>query len=200
MMRVEFDAEGYVLNAPSDTGDWYPHDTAIVDVRAGALTRQQIAADQPAGWGARAGRTWSEEQQRWNDTGVLEALVKVTLKREVDDHAGQVRDDYITSTPGQEGIYLLKREQAHAFIAAGQPSDTSDYPLVQARADAYGETPAAAAAVILGRATLWTNVGAAIEREREGGKRLVAEAVDELSALSARDAALAALDALRPGP
>src|SRR3954469_19016059 len=77
--------------------------------------------------------------------GEIEAYDLLPARKEsaagsIDVAAGVARSRYITVAPGQEGTYVYKAEHARAFKAAGYPAaNVADYPLVQARAEAYNE-------------------------------------------------------------
>lgn len=111
------------------------------------------------------------------------ADAKLRALNEIDVVAGAARLRYITDVPGQAGTYLLKAEQAAAFIAAGGVGDVPPY--VQAEVDATGMAPLAAAEYIHGLSELWAQqLGPAIERERRIGK-LAVEAATTLEEVSA---------------
>jgi hypothetical protein len=204
-MRIETTPLGDVVNTHADDaapGDWYPDDTCLrsedsegEEIGHGPL---RVSRHQPDGWEARSGRAWDSGQWVLVDGTRPIAGLRAAMRARIDAVAGEVRDQYITTTPGQEGTYLLKREQALAYQAAGGPPDAAPYPMVRARAEAYGETPAQAAAVILRRAQLWALLGALIETRREAGKRQVALAEDELYIVAAAETAMTALTALAP--
>jgi hypothetical protein len=112
----------------------------------------------------------------------------------IDEQAGVVRLRYITAVPGQEATYMLKERQAEAYKGAGY-SGTAPA-LVQAEADATGQTAPQACDAIIAERDLWITKAAAIEKERRKGKRAVAAASTQASIETARDAALAALETL----
>lgn len=114
----------------------------------------------------------------------------------VDGMAEQVRLRYITGGAGQAGTYIEKAAQADRFQAAGYPASAVP-PMVQAEADATGQTPQQACDSILATRDVWVNQkGPAIERERRRGKVNIDAALDAAGVDAARDAALTALRAL----
>ena len=98
-------------------------------------------------------------------------LTQAQALAEVDRHAGLARSLYITAAPGQDAVYLLKREQATAFAAAGYPGQAVPE-FVQAEVDALdgAMTAAEAADSILKQAAAWETVAASIETARRRWK------------------------------
>lgn len=101
------------------------------------------------------------------------ATAKKSANNEIDIKAGQARSKYITSVPGQSETYTAKYEDAKAFVAAGYPLNTTDYPWVKADSEAYGITPEQSANNIIALRNAWTNIGATVEKIRLGGKTQV---------------------------
>lgn len=116
--------------------------------------------------------------------------------REIDAKAGSVRTRFVTSTAGQEATYLIKERQAREYAAGGYSGDVPA--MVAAKAAASGLSAQQAADLIITTADAWILLAAAIEQVREGGKAAVAAAGNDPAVVAARDAALAALDAIRP--
>ena len=112
----------------------------------------------------------------------------------IDAAAENARLRYITGGAGQAQTYQEKSEEAADYVAAGYPADTSNYPFVQADANAYGSTPTDAADYILLKRSEWVTLGAAIEELRLGGKKGVFDALITDTIETVRDAAIAALD------
>jgi hypothetical protein len=112
----------------------------------------------------------------------------------IDEQAGIVRRRYITAVTGQESTYLVKERQAEAYKRAGYAGAVPA--LVQAEADATVQTAQQACDAILAERDLWIAKAAQIERERRKGKLAVAAATTQAGIETARDAALAALEAL----
>lgn len=121
----------------------------------------------------------------------------------VDNAAGIARKRYITDVPGQQAVYLVKLQEAQAYIAAhAADAQAAVPPYIGAEASATGQSAIAVANTVVALAAYWNGtVGPAIEGARLGGKAAVASAdgVDEASTIAAieaaRDAAVAALEA-----
>lgn len=126
------------------------------------------------------------------------AALKHYARQDIDRSAGVARLRYITDVPGQQGVYLVKLEQAQAFVAAYAASTSATAPpYIAAETAATGSTPIAAANNIVSIAAQWSNViGPSIEQQRIAGKLAVTAAADEASIESARVAAINALDAI----
>lgn len=131
---------------------------------------------------------------KWNGTAWYDArdiqLAKQEYLKALDSTAGTTREKYITSSPGQSETYLMKSDQANAWMAADpQTRVETDFPMVQAERDALLLTdPLAdmdsAALYIIGTKNAWVQLAASIERERRKGKINV-EAATDLTALDA---------------
>ena len=121
--------------------------------------------------------------------------VRAIATTKIDAKAESVRLRYITGGAGQAGTYIEKAAQAESFRTAGYPAAAVP-PMVQAEADATGQAPQQACDVILATRDAWLVKGADIERERRRGKVGIDAAADEAGVAVARDAAIAALDAL----
>jgi len=117
---------------------------------------------------------WDTTSQSWKFNA---PKAKGDAKTEIDLAAGNASSRYITVGQGQEWRYLLKAKQADDYKAAGYPSDTTGYPMVQAEADATGQTPTAAADNIIATRDQRLSVAAQIEKARISGKA----AIDALS-------------------
>lgn len=145
--------------------------------------------------------TETEVSDFWTawQTGGAVPLAKTVAKSIIDATAGKVRTRFITYAPGQEMTYVRKEAEAEAFKAAGYPEgDISDYPFIEAEAAALSDTGEMAADTILLQRDSWETVGANIERERRTGKIAVDAQGTVGDVETARDAALAALDAITP--
>lgn len=111
---------------------------------------------------------WSGIDSAWRPVITLAQTIALGLDT-IDKHAGAARLRFITDVPGQPATYLVKAEQAKAFIAAEGQGPVPPY--IQAEADATGLTPMQAALTIDGINSLWSNtIGPAIERERRLAK------------------------------
>jgi hypothetical protein len=128
--------------------------------------------------------------------------IKRKAMRQVDLEAGAARLRYITEVAGQQVVYVRKRDQAVAYLAAVAADPEADPlptpgPYIAAEAAALGVTPAVLAEQIVATATAWEDtLSPAIEAARRSGKAAVAAAEDEAAVDSARAAAVAALSAL----
>lgn len=122
------------------------------------------------------------------------AQVRSEALSAIDIAAGVARAKYITVSPGQAETYILKAQQAAAYKASGYSGNVPV--LVQVEADVMGQTGQDAAESILAQQAAWEAVGAEIERARRAGKIAVGAATDAAAAVAARDAAIAALQAL----
>lgn len=120
----------------------------------------------------------------------------------IDRAAENARLRHITPGAGQAMAYQEKAEEAADYIAAGYPAATGSpptydgYPFITAEVNATGKTSTEAADDIISQRSAWVTVGAQIEQERLGGKKAVTDAVDTAGVESARDTAVAALDAI----
>jgi hypothetical protein len=114
----------------------------------------------------------------------------------VDSIAETVRLRYITPGAGQAATYLIKERQAEDFKAAGYTGTVPG--MVQVEADATGSTAQQACDSILAQRDAWVAKAAQIEGARRSGKVSIdaVAADDDASLISARDAAINALEAL----
>lgn len=120
--------------------------------------------------------------------------IRARAAADIDAAAGAARARYITIAPGQEATYLLKAQQARDFQAAGHAGPVPS--LVQAEADATGETAEAACERIRAEEAAWVAKAAQIEAVRRRGKIQVAAAADVAAVAAVREAFLAELAAL----
>jgi hypothetical protein len=113
-------------------------------------------------------------------------------KRKIDEAAGEARARYLTDIPGQTLVYLLKLDEARAFIAGAQAAGA----YVVAESEATGLSKLAASEAIVDAARAWnTTYGPQIEKLRIKAKQRVQIATgDEIAAIV--DAAVEALNAL----
>lgn len=110
----------------------------------------------------------------------LEELRIATLLR-IDVAAGEVRQRYLSSIPGQDGIYARKAHEASLVLA--DPAIPPDrVPYVAVEADLHGVSLGPAAAAIAAAARRWTDASVAIEARRLAAKRAVraARTTDEI--------------------
>lgn len=141
------------------------------------------------------GYLWNFDEGRWHRPPDLAEYKLVALDR-LDTAAGCQRLLFITSVPGQEATYIVKQEQAEAYI---QDPLMIPPPYISAEAEAMGCDYLAAATFIRDTAVYWTDVvGPAIERERRRAK-IAVEAATTISGVdSAVSAGLSALSAIVP--
>ena len=90
----------------------------------------------------------------------------------VDQQAGEVRSRYITVAPGQEMVYLEKRQEAERYIA--NPSIAPDDILHLTREAALnGITVMDQAEIVLTMARQWKQVSGPIEDMRLSAKKAI---------------------------
>lgn len=78
----------------------------------------------------------------------------------------QARLTYITDIPGQEGIYISKRDEAKAYlqlVAASEEPDMAEFPLIASEIGVTAPTAYEVAQVFLNLNAMWTNAAAAID-------------------------------------
>lgn len=109
----------------------------------------------------------------------------------IDIAAGEARSRYITTTPGQEGTYVLKSQQATEYKNAGYQGPIP--PLVNAEVRATGMTGQQAADMILAIQEQWIAACAEIEYQRRLGKVNVDNANTGDEIVNACETAVAAL-------
>lgn len=117
----------------------------------------------------------------------------------IDVAAGEARRRYITDVSGQQAVYMVKLAQAEAYLAGivNNVPTINAGPYIVAEAAARGITHQQQAELVAALGAQWNGVlGPAIEAARMAGK-LAVEAAETLEAIeSARDAAVAALNAI----
>ncbi len=106
--------------------------------------------------------------------------MRSVAERKVDKIAEAKRAEYLTLTGGQDTIYVIKYDEAVAFLdAGGVAGDVGNYPYVKAEWDAMeivnaGLTPAEVAQAIIDKRNQCVAIGADIERERRSAKERIA--------------------------
>ena len=106
--------------------------------------------------------------------------MRAVAERRVDSIAEAKRAEYLTLTGGQDTIYVIKYDEAVAFLAAGgNEEDVEDYPYVKAEWDAMeivnaNKPPAEVAQDIIDKRNQCVAIGAHIERERRSAKERIA--------------------------
>lgn len=83
---------------------------------------------------------------------------------------------YITDMPGQEAIYQDKRLEALDYIAAGSPTDLTDYPMLQSEVGITASTAYELAQMWLNLNLLWKSIASSLE-----GIRMTANVAVEAS-------------------
>jgi hypothetical protein len=125
------------------------------------------------------------------------AAAKAAARDAIDQAAGAARSRYITTVHGQEATYIAKYQQALEYVAAGYPTDVSDYPWIAAEAEHTGLTPRQCADRCKEMGDAWANaIGPAIEGLRIGGKDHVTAAVTVVEVNRITGESIAALDAV----
>lgn len=124
---------------------------------------------------------------------------KASAMRQIDLEAGAARLRYITDVPGQQAVYVTKRDQAAAYLAAVAADPAADPlpapgPYIEAEAAALGVTPLSLASEVMAIATLWEDtLSPVIEALRIAGKAAVQAAGDEEGVQAALEEVIAAL-------
>jgi hypothetical protein len=123
---------------------------------------------------------------------------KVLALRAIDQAAGVARLRYITDVPGQQAVYMVKLQEATAYLVAHGLDDQAPVPpYIAAEAASLGIAPVLVATQVVQLGTLWNEqLGPAIEGARLGGKRAVQDAATVEAVAAALAAALSALQAL----
>lgn len=83
----------------------------------------------------------------------------------VNTMVGAIRQRYITTSPGQEMIYLAKEAEARELASDPAP-DPADYPMLAAEVGITAPTLAEVGQIILNLAVLWRGIGAQLEQVR----------------------------------
>lgn len=131
--------------------------------------------------------------------------IKAGTKMDIDLAADVARRRYATAIAFQELAYLLKAQDADAFMALppeSRPADGAGFPWLQVRLESLRldnplVTATDAAQEILGTRSIWQNTKLyQSERLRDVGKRRVGLAADKPGAEAIRDEVVAALRAL----
>jgi len=106
---------------------------------------------------------------------------------EIDRRAGEERAKYLTDILGQELVYQAKREEAEAWIGAGQPGEPepADYLIASAEASACGRTLAAQLGIYAAESAAWKALAGAMEGVRMAAKEAVrtAASASEIEAI-----------------
>lgn len=126
------------------------------------------------------------------------AIARLRATREIDAAAGEARLRHITDVPGQQAVYIVKREQAAQYLAEFALDENAVAPPYIAQEAAALEVTAEVLALqVMEIAALWEDtLSPAIEAARIGGKAAVMAAVDVEAVEVARDLVLAELAAI----
>lgn len=122
------------------------------------------------------------------------AQLQARLCNDIDLRAGQIRQKYITSVPGQDATYQAKLAEANSYIAAGSPADASSYPYINNEAQQKNAAPATIANLYISTNNQWTSINAPIEGIRTAGKDNVNNATTAAGAQTAHDNAITSLN------
>lgn len=129
------------------------------------------------------------------------SVLREQAKNAIDQKASEIRGTYITS--GMDSTYLAKAQQTEDFIAAGYPVDLTGYGYISAELSRLGLDPAVladrqtAADGIIAIRLQWLQVDGMIESARLTGKADVESRQAENTIETAKDSAIANLEALR---
>ena len=118
------------------------------------------------------------------------AAIKVQGLIQINAKAGQTRQLYITTSPGQDMIYIAKEREALDFLAA-PVDDLKTYPLLAAEVGLTAQTAWELAQVWANVSVYWRGIAAQIE-----GARI--RAIARIKAASDVDEIAAELAAFRP--
>ena len=104
---------------------------------------------------------------------------KVMAKRQIDETAGWLRGQFVTTTEGQDAVYLEKAKQAIAFQSTGFDVATIDtFPMIKLEAEVIGSTYQAFAELVIANSSSWAILGAIIEAMRISHKKMVDDSTD----------------------
>lgn len=124
----------------------------------------------------------------------IESL-RVRAIRRIEVIAECARNRWITPSVAASGIYLAKESEARDWLAAGEPEDLADHPLIAGEIGLTAPTAWHIVQLWLGMAAAWRGIAAAIEAARLGTKAAVEAATTGAeidAALDALETALAA--------
>lgn len=187
MRYVEFNPISGILIAFYETGDNLPL-TNLLNITD--LEFSNIASTTTSNWrvingaltevGPSFGKTLQNEKEDYN--------------KKLDYVALTIRTKYITRD--MDDIYREKADQAVEYVAANYPVDTTNYPFIQAEANAIGGTPQQAADSIITARQQWMTKMVDIEEERRRGKVNINAAITVVDVENAYNSAIAALQLL----
>jgi hypothetical protein len=94
---------------------------------------------------------------------------KARFRDLINEAVGKVRTRYITDIPGQEMIYLEKRNEAFRFLSQDpEPESLADFPLLAAEAGITAPTARDLAELWMAQAATMVSVAASLETVRLG--------------------------------
>ena len=105
------------------------------------------------------------------------APLKLAAQTEVDQQAGEVRKQFITTIPGQEMVYMEKRREAE-LVLVSEVTDPLLVPHIIAEASLNDRTLTEQAEIILGMATQCSHVSQMIETKRLTAKMAIEAATN----------------------
>ena len=112
--------------------------------------------------------------------------------------AGEARRRWITVIPGQEMLYLEKRQEAQAYLSDPDP-DITLYPLIAAEIGITAPSAWEVAQVYLGLAAIWRQIAAPLEAARLAGIAAVEVAPDAETVAAALAQTLSAITSICEG-
>lgn len=117
------------------------------------------------------------------------AMARAEAMARINDWAGHERSKHITSSPGQEMLYLAKEAEALRYLAQDpEPTDLADFPLIAAEIGITAPTAWQIAQLWAGLSALWRQAAATIEATRLTAARQIAEASTEAEITAALSA------------
>lgn len=110
-----------------------------------------------------------------NEAEYLPDLKAAALAR-IDEMRGRARLKYITDLPGQDSMYMAKREEAVAYLADPDPDD-NQYPLIKSEIGETSPDGYSVAQIFLNLNDLWREAAGAIDAACFAAKREVQDAI-----------------------
>jgi hypothetical protein len=102
----------------------------------------------------------------WLTARKLEAI------SEVNRVVGKIRENYITSIPGQEMVYTAKQKEAMIYVTT-LPESLDDLPFLKRESEELELTPWEVAQIWLYMAHYWQEIAAALEGKRVKGNQQI---------------------------
>jgi len=101
----------------------------------------------------------------------------------INEAAERVRGKYINMGTGQALSYMIKENEANAYVEAGRPKDTSEYLMLKAEAAERNITVSALADSIIESIAKWKSIAIEIETIRIRYKTLVLSLNDKTTSI-----------------